>query len=291
MALTISLEDLPRCEWLDLRRMGLGGSDAAIVCGVSPWRTARELYEDKLGNIPADDTQTEWQEWGHRLEPVIREAVEDKTGYKTCPSKYMLWSEEHEFLFVDMDGLVDCPERGAGVLEIKTAFRFDSGWGPSGTDEVPVSYMLQCQHAMMVSGYRWCLLAVLVGGNTFRWYIIEWSERIIPRLMGAEASFWAAVENGKPPEFDHAHGSTKDLLIELHSGVHGEMHFPFEAQSWHETFQTFAEKEKSAKDGRAAVRNLVLEAMGDAQTGFLPDGSRYVRAVTKAGAHTLRHKK
>lgn len=35
-------------QWLDYRRLGIGGSDAAAVLGISPFRTARDLYYDKL---------------------------------------------------------------------------------------------------------------------------------------------------------------------------------------------------------------------------------------------------
>lgn len=35
-------------EWLTYRRKGIGGSDVAALLGISPWRTARDLYYDKL---------------------------------------------------------------------------------------------------------------------------------------------------------------------------------------------------------------------------------------------------
>ena len=44
----VSTEDLPREQWLEYRRKGIGGSDAAAVLGISPFRTGRDLYYDKL---------------------------------------------------------------------------------------------------------------------------------------------------------------------------------------------------------------------------------------------------
>ena len=35
---------LTREEWLEWRRKGIGGSDAAAVLGISPFRTAVDLY-------------------------------------------------------------------------------------------------------------------------------------------------------------------------------------------------------------------------------------------------------
>ena len=40
--------DLTREQWLEFRRKGIGGSDAASVLGISPFRTGVDLYyEDR----------------------------------------------------------------------------------------------------------------------------------------------------------------------------------------------------------------------------------------------------
>ena len=44
----VDTKDLPESDWLEYRRRGIGGSDAASILGVSPFRTARDLYYDKL---------------------------------------------------------------------------------------------------------------------------------------------------------------------------------------------------------------------------------------------------
>ncbi len=53
----VSTEDLPREQWLEYRRKGIGGSDAAAVLGISPFRTGRDLYYDKLNIVTADDAE------------------------------------------------------------------------------------------------------------------------------------------------------------------------------------------------------------------------------------------
>ena len=47
----VGTEGLPREQWLEYRRKGIGGSDAAAVLGISPFRTGRDLYYDKLNKI------------------------------------------------------------------------------------------------------------------------------------------------------------------------------------------------------------------------------------------------
>lgn len=42
-------KNMPRETWLQLRRNGIGGSDAGAVCGVNPYRSAFNVYMDKTG--------------------------------------------------------------------------------------------------------------------------------------------------------------------------------------------------------------------------------------------------
>ena len=58
----VGTEGLPREQWLEYRRKGIGGSDAAAVLGISPFRTGRDLYYDKLNIVTADDAEN-WVGW------------------------------------------------------------------------------------------------------------------------------------------------------------------------------------------------------------------------------------
>ena len=51
----VSTENLTEQEWLAYRRQGIGGSDVAAILGISPFRTARDLYDDKLNIASAVD--------------------------------------------------------------------------------------------------------------------------------------------------------------------------------------------------------------------------------------------
>lgn len=60
-------------EWRGYRCLGIGGSDAAAVCGVSPWKTARDLYEEKIQKVVVADPDEGWvaKEIGRRLEELV----------------------------------------------------------------------------------------------------------------------------------------------------------------------------------------------------------------------------
>jgi len=82
---------LSEAEWLAWRRQGIGGSDAAAILGISPWRTARDLYDDKLGSISAQDDSGIWValEMGHLLEDLVARIFSKKTGYPVFQIKKM----------------------------------------------------------------------------------------------------------------------------------------------------------------------------------------------------------
>ncbi len=44
----VSTLDLDKKEWLQYRKKGIGGSDAGAVCGLNPYRTAMQVYQDKI---------------------------------------------------------------------------------------------------------------------------------------------------------------------------------------------------------------------------------------------------
>lgn len=75
----VDTEGLTREEWLDWRRRGIGGSDVSAIIGLSPFRTARDIYYDKLGIAAVEEDEGNWvaMEMGHLLED-IREMQELK---------------------------------------------------------------------------------------------------------------------------------------------------------------------------------------------------------------------
>ena len=69
----VETADLPEEEWLAYRRRGIGGSDVAAIMGISPFRTARDLYFGKRGIAPFEDNEGNWvaMKMGHFLEDLV----------------------------------------------------------------------------------------------------------------------------------------------------------------------------------------------------------------------------
>ena len=85
----VDTDVLSRDEWLNYRRLGIGGSDVAAIMGISPFATIRDLYYDKVGIEPQieDEEESNWvaKEVGHRLEDLVAEIFSKKTGLTVFP--------------------------------------------------------------------------------------------------------------------------------------------------------------------------------------------------------------
>ena len=108
----VDTADLSREDWLDYRRLGIGGSDAAAIMGLSPFATIRDLYFDKIGVTPVIEEEEEnWvaKEVGHRLEDLVAMIFAKKTGLEVFPVRKMFRHPLYPFMLADADiGVAVC---------------------------------------------------------------------------------------------------------------------------------------------------------------------------------------
>ena len=108
-----STANLTREEWLKDRRLGIGGSEASIVMGVSPWATRRDLYYDKIGWKPIriDPEEDNWvaKQVGNRLEELVAMIFSRKTGFEVYEDKNMYSHPLYPFMIADLDFVISFP--------------------------------------------------------------------------------------------------------------------------------------------------------------------------------------
>ena len=183
-----------RSDWLKQRTLGIGGSDVAAIVGCSPWRTAFQVWEDKMG-LSEPQKETGAMHWGTALEAPIRQVYADATGLTVTKPETMFQSVEHPFMIANLDGIAS----DGRLVEIKTASRA-AEWGQAGTDEIPDHYLTQVQHYMAVMGATRTDVAVLIAGNDFRIYTVESDPELQAQLIDMEKDFWSLVQTGTPPD-------------------------------------------------------------------------------------------
>jgi putative phage-type endonuclease len=192
-------KDMSDSEWKELRNQGLGGSDVSAVLGINQFKGKLQLFMEKTGQWDTDDlSDVDAVHFGHKLEPIVAEEFQERTGLEVNEYPYMLQHPLYPWMLANIDREVICPKRGRGVLECKTTSAFNAGeWD---TEHVPESYMVQVQHYLAVTGYDFAYIAVLIGGQKFDYWLIERDDELINMLIHAEKSFWIDhVQANNPP--------------------------------------------------------------------------------------------
>ena len=149
----VDITTLTEDQWLSWRRKGIGGSDVAALLGISPWRTARDLYYDKLNIAAVEDNENNWValEMGHLLEPLVARIFVKKTGLEVFQIKKMFRHPQYPFMLADVDYFVRLPDGRTVILEIKTTnYNAREHWWKDDEECVPVYYETQGRHYMAV---------------------------------------------------------------------------------------------------------------------------------------------
>lgn len=177
-------ENMPREEWLLWRKLGIGGSDAAAVCGVSKWRGPLTVYMEKKGLLERSEPG-EAAYWGTTLEDVVAKEFSKRTGLRIRKRNAMFRHPRYPWMLAN----VDREMVGANVgLECKTTSAYQSEQWKD--DELPDDYYLQIQHYIEVMGWGACWIAVLIGGQRFLCKKVERNNALIAQIVEKEREFW-----------------------------------------------------------------------------------------------------
>ena len=259
-----STENMPYADWLELRKLGIGGSDASVVCGINRYKSPVELWLDKTNQLPAQEAG-EAAYWGTQLEPFVRVEFTKRTGVEVIHNSELLQSEEHPFMLANLDGICEHPDYGPCIFEAKTASAYKAGeWEGS----IPDEYMCQIQHYMAVTGYKGTYIAVLIGGNTFKWTFVERDEELISMLIELETDFWGHVENMTPPPLDGSEAS-KNFLSQRFPSSTPKSHItlPDTAVELLAQYDEACVQLEIVTEQKQRAENLLKEMMGENEVG------------------------
>lgn len=178
------------------RKLGVGGSDMAVIMGLSKYKTPYQLYLEKIGQEEPSEL-TEYQYWGQKLEPVIRAEFEARNNVSVNVVDTVI-HPEYNYLRANIDGFI--PELNA-VLEIKCSNQFMSdSWGEEGSDVIPMPYLVQVAHYCLVTHAECAYIAVLIGGNQYRQYKYHRDYDLENLVLNAAGNFWERVTKRIPPD-------------------------------------------------------------------------------------------
>lgn len=264
-----------RESWLEARKEGIGGSEAAAVLGVSPWVSPLTLYLRKLNLMPEQEA-SERMQWGLDLEDAVAVYYERETGRKLySPKPFTIFkSQQNEFMQCTIDKLIEqFDDRGPGLVQIKTA---GPGQLAEWQEEIPIYYQVQIQHEMAVMGYKWGSFAVFFGDFKGLIVDVELNQRFVNILVEQEELFWQRIQNQDPPPIDDSQ-STREALHYQYGQDSGEStSLPGDALHWD---RELLEAKAAKKDAEKLIRELenkIKGEMGFNTYGVLPNGTTYI---------------
>jgi putative phage-type endonuclease len=211
----VKTQDLDRDQWLQVRKGGIGSSDAAAAVGLNPYQSQLELWLEKTGRAPvappgdggADDLSPMY--WGSLLEPIVAAHYTRRTGHKVRRINAVLQHPEHPWMLANIDReVLGAPD--VQLLECKTA-GIQGAW--LWRDGVPEYVQLQVQHQLAVTGKQAAEVAVLLGGQELQIFRIERDEELIAQLITLEREFWGYVERDQEPPADGSESADRALRV------------------------------------------------------------------------------
>lgn len=208
----VKTQDMNREEWLEVRRKGIGSSDAAAAVGLSPYKSQLELWMEKTGRdegLPKPDPHDETSPlyWGTLLEPIVAAHYTKRTGHKVRRVNAVLQHSTEPWMLANIDREVMGDEQ-VQILECKTAGLNGARLWKEG---VPEYVQLQVLHQLAVTGKRAADVAVLICGQELQVHRIERDEQMIAQLIALERAFWGHVESGRPPTADGSNSADRAL--------------------------------------------------------------------------------
>ena len=265
-----------REQWLELRRRGLGGSDAATVVGLNPWSSKLALYADKMGLLPEKE-DNEAMRQGRDLEAYVASRWEEVTGKKVQRVNFILANETYPFAFANIDRRVVGEK---ALLEVKTTSVYNKTDFENG--EIPPQYYTQCVHYLAVTGYDRAYLAVAVLNKAFYTFVIERNEAEINALMHLEYKFWTEhVQKQNPPDPDGSESS--QTVLDLQERTEDTELMP-DADDLFEELERVSAMVKEHEEHKEELKQLIIARMGNKSraqaqgwsASYLPQEREYV---------------
>jgi len=211
----IPTKGMGREEWLKTRNslVGIGGSDIGTLFALNPWKSAVELFYNKVGYMEPKPIVSEAAFHGTNLEGYIAQLWESYDGSidslikgfssgtpkkrKCRKVEAILLNPEYPFLFANVDRIITRhPRHGRklGILEIKTiSHRVAEMWEAG----VPPAYIYQVHLYVLVCQLKYAELASLKDGQFFDCLPIPISDNILHQIAGRGEDFIGRVIQGR----------------------------------------------------------------------------------------------
>ena len=275
---------------IDPKRKEIGGSSIASVLGLSRWCTPLKTWAIMTGNIEPDDlSENEAVELGSELEDFVAKKFERKTGMKVRRDTRTFRHKKYDYLVAHIDRRIQGTDE---LLECKTCSAWKSKeWED---EEIPTEYILQCIWYLGILGMRKCYIAVLIGGQKFRWKEVDFDKELFDTMVEKAVEFWQMVQDKTPPAAVYG---DKEVLSKIYPGNPEYEVIELDAEGDAEIIPLLGEinamkdEIKHCEKKQEEAENKVKEFMGDAEILVTGDGDKITwKSQTRKSVDTKRLK-
>ena len=271
----VKTTSLDRDQWLEVRKGGIGSSDAAAAVGLHPYKSQLQLWMEKTGRdgglpvVDPNDDQSPMY-WGTLLEPIVAAHYTKRSGHRVRRVNAVLQHPEHPWMRANLDReVVGAPD--VQILECKTAGIHGSRLWREG---VPEYVQLQVMHQLAVTGKQAADVAVLIGGQELQVFRIERDAAMIAQLIALEQQFWWYVEQDKEPPADGSDSAELALrsLYPRDSGTTVDLREDLVMSAVFSDLLAVREVIATQSAAEARLRQAIEQRMGDATRALFETG-------------------
>ena len=163
--------------------IGISGSRAAAILGMSPWQTPLKVWQDIMEARQAGFNAARGYEyeafegnastrWGLAFEDAIVKLAEER--YMSINDREQMYAyggkiskDDSLAITCHIDGMYGYDKKLDAVKilhegKTTTSYGFGDKWGEPGSDKIPVEYQIQTQHQMLCTGADEAIVSVLV---------------------------------------------------------------------------------------------------------------------------------
>lgn len=198
-----------REEWLHARK-GIGGSDAACILGMNPYKTNVQLWREKKSWLePEDISGKDYVQYGIAAEPLLRElfALDFPEYGVNYWENNLIKNKKIPWGHASLDGELTDKRGRKGILEIKTTEIFLASQWDKWSNRIPDNYYIQILHYLLITDFDFAVVKAQIKSKketvklTTRHYHIERRDVLedIEILREAEEKFWYSLQEEKEP--------------------------------------------------------------------------------------------
>lgn len=247
-------------EWHQWRKGGVTASDAAVILGISPYKTLWRLWAEKTGRAVEEDLSRNPNVMrGLKMEDRVRQCCEKVLGedflLPVCAE-----SDENPLFLASFDGVTE--SNIPTELKCPCQKNYESVVAEGENSEPYKLYYPQVQQQIYVADapYGWLMFYSPANNGDHRIFKVLRDDTLIADLVSGIDGFWDKVQKDQPPAMD----LERDLYIPSDMDANDWIHY---ATDYRLLDQQIRGMEKKIKDLKGK-RNVAQKAMQSMMGGF-----------------------